>query len=430
MAEYYNKLKSAIKLNKFKYADSLLDQILDKKINIDAQDKKNNTLIMKVIYKDYHVVINDMIIHKFIQCAKAGICNLNLQKNGMTALILALIRKNKYIAHQLIESKSCNLNLQDEFGCTALMYAIRYDVLDIIELLIDYDCDLYLKNKRGTIALYCLFEYPNISRTTKLKTFEKIIVKMDIKYLNNFNNIGNIYNHYDNHACLIKNLTYDVWNNNVTEDDNFYIFKRLYELGYNMGQRNYIWNYTPMVDSVLTTIPHNKNINIILKLIELNCDINLVTNFGTTALSNAILSGQPLIVKKLLSHNVDFRTTLYFTDTKIKMTPFELAICKNNGYKVAIKNNSRWQETMIPYYKLYTLRLNDIMYALVDKYLEEKDYSFIDYMEKYNEIKNDKIIAQKIKTAYKQDFIKNNESDVYSVLVDNNMVTIIIDYLF
>lgn len=75
-------------------------------------------------------------------------------KEGNTALSLAVTNGYRLIIDWLINEKGANVNTKNNDGCTPLMYAASVGHIDILKFLIEKSADLELKNEDGFTALH------------------------------------------------------------------------------------------------------------------------------------------------------------------------------------------------------------------------------------------------------------------------------------
>ncbi|HEB74626.1 MAG TPA: ankyrin repeat domain-containing protein [Candidatus Desulfofervidus auxilii] len=97
------------------------------------------------------VILGD--VNKVKKLLEQG-ANVNLRdRNGMTALMLA-VRKGQISVVKLLLEKEADVNTQDDFmGWTALILASALGYTNIVKLLLENGADVDIKDKNGMTAL-------------------------------------------------------------------------------------------------------------------------------------------------------------------------------------------------------------------------------------------------------------------------------------
>ena len=153
-----------------KQCEKILNLLLEKGADIDAQDGNGITPLMGAVQKPK---VAKLLINKG---AKLDIQNTNGEtalmyavKGGLLKVVLMIPVVGASIeSTKLLVNKGADVNIQDKWGKTALMHAAggvnaqgnKYGTYtDVLELLLDKGAQLELKDKEGHTALYWAYRY-------------------------------------------------------------------------------------------------------------------------------------------------------------------------------------------------------------------------------------------------------------------------------
>ncbi len=168
-----NVLATCIQQDKYKLAE----YFIQKGTSVNYVDNSGESLLSYFLdhqekFKDLNDVKTRMNFMGFLK--KSGL-NINFQnpKNGQTAVMRALCRKNSKIADiwvsLLISMKDTDNNLQDNDGKTALMHAVEQGNEKIVKMLLLAKADKEIKDKKGLSALDYATEKDDIKIINMLK---------------------------------------------------------------------------------------------------------------------------------------------------------------------------------------------------------------------------------------------------------------------
>ncbi len=147
----------------------LFRKILEKSTDVNAQNANgNSTALQLAIVKKCEAMIKELVNHKDV--------DLNLKDNDYcTALQLASSRKNVPVdLFRIILEKSTDVNAQEKNGHTALHLAIALENRTAVEELLKHkDVDVNLKNNDNQTALHLASVWKNMS----VDLFRKILEK-------------------------------------------------------------------------------------------------------------------------------------------------------------------------------------------------------------------------------------------------------------
>jgi ankyrin repeat protein len=122
-------------------AFKLLEEIINKDLNINYQDVEGNTLL--------------------IYTSGQGITNIV----------------------ELLLNTGADVNIKNIYNSTALMYASRYNNKEIVELLLKHNADVNIKNNNGDTALMYASRYGNIKLVDILIEYGALPVGITYKML-------------------------------------------------------------------------------------------------------------------------------------------------------------------------------------------------------------------------------------------------------
>ncbi len=113
-----------------------------------SKNEINNKLLLLISRYNNH----EIDFHEIIKLISADI-DINIQdKNGNTALILAIDHDHKDIIELLIAA-NININMQNIYNGTALISAVKKGNINAVKLLIETNADINIQNKYGYTAL-------------------------------------------------------------------------------------------------------------------------------------------------------------------------------------------------------------------------------------------------------------------------------------
>ncbi len=240
--------------------------------------------------------------------------DLNSQdKNGMTALMLAIAEKNTYAIDKLLEYK-VDLDIQNKDGQTALMAAILLNALNknnphmsfnLIKKLIDNGATLNIKDNEGTISLLYAIE----------KTQDKALIELLIDKGADINCTNNLGITPLMLACIINE-------------------KEITELLLKRGAKMQIDTIESIPTLILASVESNKEI--VKLLLEYGANVDIQDDSGSTPLIAATAAGRDDIVEILLKYgantniqNKDGYTALICASIQIKENNVQIPIIKN-----------------------------------------------------------------------------------------------------
>lgn len=115
--------------------------IIEKGVEIDAQDEKGCSALMRVAALGKKECALKLIEKK---------ANVNFQnpKNGMTPLMVAVLNKKKDMVELLLD-KGAFVNAKDFIGFSAAMYAAENNDAEIFQILLNHKADLTAENNFG-----------------------------------------------------------------------------------------------------------------------------------------------------------------------------------------------------------------------------------------------------------------------------------------
>ncbi|XP_046647767.1 serine/threonine-protein phosphatase 6 regulatory ankyrin repeat subunit B-like [Daphnia pulicaria] len=146
----------------------LFRKILEKSTDVNAQNANGNTALQLAIVKKCEAMIKELVNHKDV--------DLNLKDNDYcTALQLASSRNNVPVdLFRIILEKSTDVNAQEKNGHTALHLAIALENRTAVEEVLKHkDVDVNLKNNDNQTALHLASVWKNMS----VDLFRKILEK-------------------------------------------------------------------------------------------------------------------------------------------------------------------------------------------------------------------------------------------------------------
>ena len=235
---------------------NIVYNILTKIINFfDTYIKKN--MLFKAIANKDNTKVEELL--KTI--------DINVVKNGETALICALSHNNLEILDILIKA-GVDTNVCFSNGNSVLIESIVRNKDEFANRLIEFGANIDITNTRGKSALTIALANENIGIAEKL--------------IESGANIDITNSHGD--SVLIIALIYG----------NLDIVKKLIEHGANINIRNKNGN------SALTIAVMNGNLDIAKKLIECDADFKIKNNNGDSALTIASKKGYEDIVKMII----------------------------------------------------------------------------------------------------------------------------------
>lgn len=287
---------------------------------------------------------------------------------GETALMQS-IRQNEKYAKDLLNKKQ-DLDIQDKNGYTALMNASMYNKKDLAEMMITTHinkCNINKRNNFGESALDLACKFGHIVMfNTLINHGAKIKIDGEITTLHH------ALNSYDILVLLIDKLRNEMdgvyFEDLVTKTYfgqlvGYYIKQNKinlkifdYLLGLNPNLNAYYQEQTPLM-----TACEIENFDIVKKIIEKGCDINIeteeqygvcqkLTNPILIACSKRNLDLITLLIENKCNHNVYYRevdivTTMYATKkimkTKsVKYYAFEKGYKEIYDYLGSIENNN------------------------------------------------------------------------------------------
>lgn len=150
----------------------IIDELLDRRIDVNIQDINGDTALMLAIKLKLPRIIDQLIQNPDI--------DLNITNNdGKTALILAYEMGDYRTFQQIIASRKADINKIDKESKTPLLLALEDDNLDLFDFLLRYGADLNIKYKGGhTILMLAI----NMKKTRFIvKIFEHLNFDVDLQ---------------------------------------------------------------------------------------------------------------------------------------------------------------------------------------------------------------------------------------------------------
>lgn len=125
--------------------ESLVIELLDKKIDVNSRDSDMNTALHKAVLKSHYLTTRKLIEEG------VDIDAQNVERN--TALYVAVSRSDYPLAELLLENKA-DPNILCDFGWTTIHKAADVGDSSLVELLINNHANIFVKTKRELIALH------------------------------------------------------------------------------------------------------------------------------------------------------------------------------------------------------------------------------------------------------------------------------------
>ncbi|MEA3353179.1 MAG: ankyrin repeat domain-containing protein, partial [Campylobacterota bacterium] len=169
-------------LLKKEYEEELLLKLLyDKGININQLDKEGNTYLHICLKKGKYKSALWLIHHNIDVTIK--------DKNGLTALDIALDQNNFSMVKELLNTDEFDLNEKDEFGRTKLQNAVIFGYERTADLLISKGADINSKDIHGRSVIFDALSYGD-------EKFIDYLLKFESLELNNIDTDGNTIMHH------------------------------------------------------------------------------------------------------------------------------------------------------------------------------------------------------------------------------------------
>lgn len=148
IAEAQKAFQEAVKNNDLPSLQNLLAH--HKFLDLDEVFADGETPLTSAIKNDFTQIRNYLILRK---------ANINAPNmNGMTPLIMAVIKKSENSVRALMEENGLKLDLKNNEGNTALQIAIKNKLTKIAMILVKEGCNLYLTNSEGKNAYQLVHE--------------------------------------------------------------------------------------------------------------------------------------------------------------------------------------------------------------------------------------------------------------------------------
>ncbi|XP_046648369.1 putative ankyrin repeat protein RF_0381 [Daphnia pulicaria] len=277
----------------------LFTVILEKSVDVHAQEKNGNTALHLAIMYKSTIAITELLKHRDL--------DVNLKNNdNQTALHFSCLWEDMPIdLFKIILEKSANINAQDEYGCTALHWAILCEFKTAVEELLKHkDADVNLKNNDNQTACHFTTLWKNIP----IDLFRIILEKSTAVIAQNEKELTIL------RAAIVNR------SKTVVEE----LLKRG-ELDVKVKYKD---NQTVLH---LATLWENMPIDLFRIILEKSTDVNVQNEDGETALHCACRYMFKTAITELLKRkdvdvnmkNNDNRTSLHFA-TKWKNMPMDL----------------------------------------------------------------------------------------------------------
>ena len=331
-------------------------------IDVDLVTKRGSTALQWASNRGMLAVVQKLI---------AKDADVNIQdKNGDTALIKACYRNNEKCALALLERKDIEVDLEDKNGDTALDWAFKNELLSVVKKLIAKGADVNKHNKYGYTPLIKACKENN--KKYALALLERTYIEVNL--VNNHGETAlywasekgmlavvekliekgadvNIQNE-DGYTALMK-----FWQANVAlallEDDNINVNLKNKD-GYTaLHKASFLGNLLRMLAVVKKLIERGADVNaqdkdgrtalmiacqettkyadVALALLEDdNIKVDLVDEYGKTALDYASENRMTEVVKKLIERRADVNIQDENGDTAL------IGACKKNRVNVAL----------------------------------------------------------------------------------------------
>lgn len=282
--------------------------------NVNIQDEKGNTPLMKLCSKGYSIDLDDKTFDYII---KKG-ADVNIQNSdGDTALMLLCKNKNISITHFKILLEKSNLELQNLDGDTALTFILNHN-LQLCDL--EPTCKLPESEKYRLIKKYLnvdvlCSEIIKMCRKNRWRDFIRLQMYIDrcliLKTLMNViqcNNMDLQKMLKQSILSIIKQqLLFDVCENITVKNKS--LIKVILKLGISVNCTN------SSGDSCLLIACRNNDLETVKQLIDCGADINYYNN--DSALLMACKSYNFELIKLLIDASVDVNGTDRFGNTPL-----------------------------------------------------------------------------------------------------------------
>ena len=124
----------------------MLRLLLENNAELNIKNKKGYTILMYTFAAQKFEMSKILLSH-------GGLGDFNYQyKDGKTALMLAIIKKNRRIIKSVMKFRQ-NFNIRDTFGNTALVYAAGLGLSDVVRTLLKKGADPTIPRKDGRTVI-------------------------------------------------------------------------------------------------------------------------------------------------------------------------------------------------------------------------------------------------------------------------------------
>ncbi len=146
----------------------ILDLLNEGNLDINVKDKDGRTALILAVEHKHISIVDSLRKYKNI--------DINVKdKNDRTALMLAVEHKHVSIVNSLLKYKNIDINTKDKNDMTALMLAVEHKNVSAVDSLRKYkNIDINAKDKNGRTALILAVEHKNISIVDNLLKYENI----------------------------------------------------------------------------------------------------------------------------------------------------------------------------------------------------------------------------------------------------------------
>jgi len=264
-------------------------------INLDIQDKNYNYLIEYLILYDQYDLI------KFI--LDTNKIRLDILTSDNKTILYNIIKFNKIdILNLLVEVDKTNIGVsiltkKDTNGHNCLFYCCKYNNFNMFKILF-VNKDIYLSDNENNNFMFTLLKY---ERNNMLLYILEKVVKNNISIL-----------------ILIKSTTNETLLQSAIIYENTLIINYLLDLDL---ENDFLNNQED--DYGLTCLHHSliiKNINVTIKLLKSNIDINSTDYLGNSALHYCITENLTNILLHILDiNNVQFNIINFNGDTPLHL---------------------------------------------------------------------------------------------------------------